>query len=894
VRPLFCGIIQNKGLYLYYTKIRRNTMKENWILDIDEVSSNLKTDVNNGLSTEEAKKRLEKYGPNNLSEKKKRTALSMLLDQFKDYMVIILIIASIVSLFLGEITDAVIILFIILLNAFLGMIQENNAEKSLESLKKLSAPVSRVLRDGKVIEIESQYLVPGDVVFLEAGNFVPADGRIIESANLKIDESALTGESIASEKIAGKLSDKNLNIGDRINMVYMGTIVTYGRGLFVVTETGMDTEMGKIAKMLDNEDKVKTPLQIKLEQLGKYLGTGALIICAIIFIIGVMEKRPVFDMFMTSVSLAVAAIPEGLPAIVTITLALGVQKMIKRNAIIRKLPAVETLGSANVICSDKTGTLTQNKMTVVKVYTDFKELDLNDQYDNKADFLLECSTLCTDAFIDDKGKSFGDPTEVAIVSVFEKNLSKKSDLENKYPRVAEIPFDSDRKMMTTIHKAHDNNYKVITKGAFDNVIERCKYILKDGKIENLTDDDKSKIKLENEKMGNNALRVLAISYKNTDDIPERLSSDDVEKDLIFIGLLGMIDPPREEVKDSVKICKMAGIKPVMITGDHKITAMAIAKELGILNKGDMAVTGRELEAMTDDELYKKVKDISVYARVSPEHKMRIVKAWQRNNAVVAMTGDGVNDAPALKQADIGAAMGITGTDVAKDSADMVLTDDNFATIVAAIEEGRTIYENIKKSIHYLLSCNIGEILVLLIATLAGMPMPLKPIHILWVNLVTDSLPALALGVEPADKDIMTKKPRPKNENIFADGLMFRIPIEGIMIGLVSFIAFLFGLRENLTNARTMAFAVLTFSQLSQAMNARSNKSIFKVGLFKNRYMVLALAVSIFLQLVVILTPLNAIFDIKNINIYDWDIIVLLSLSPIIIMEIVKALFFKTK
>ncbi|WP_434632226.1 calcium-transporting P-type ATPase, PMR1-type [Thermoanaerobacterium thermosaccharolyticum] len=869
-------------------------MKENWILDIDEISSNLKTDVNNGLSTEEAKKRLEKYGPNNLSEKKKRTVLSMLLDQFKDYMVIILIIASIVSLFLGEITDAVIILFIILLNAFLGMIQENNAEKSLESLKKLSAPVSRVLRDGKVIEIESQYLVPGDVVFLEAGNFVPADGRIIESANLKIDESALTGESIASEKIAGKLSDKNLNIGDRINMVYMGTIVTYGRGLFVVTETGMDTEMGKIAKMLDNEDKVKTPLQIKLEQLGKYLGTGALIICAIIFIIGVMEKRPVFDMFMTSVSLAVAAIPEGLPAIVTITLALGVQKMIKRNAIIRKLPAVETLGSANVICSDKTGTLTQNKMTVVKIYTDFEELDLNDHYDNKADFLLECSTLCTDAFIDDKGKSFGDPTEVAIVSAFEKNLSKKSDLENKYPRVAEIPFDSDRKMMTTIHKAHGNNYKVITKGAFDNVIERCKYILKDGKIENLTDDDKSKIKLENEKMGNNALRVLAISYKNTDDIPERLSSDDVEKDLIFIGLLGMIDPPREEVKDSVKICKMAGIKPVMITGDHKITAMAIAKELGILNEGDIAVTGRELEAMTDDELYKKVKDVSVYARVSPEHKMRIVKAWQRNNAVVAMTGDGVNDAPALKQADIGAAMGITGTDVAKDSADMILTDDNFATIVAAIEEGRTIYENIKKSIHYLLSCNIGEILVLLIATLAGMPMPLKPIHILWVNLVTDSLPALALGVEPADKDIMTKKPRPKNENIFADGLMFRIPIEGIMIGLVSFIAFLFGLRENLTNARTMAFAVLTFSQLSQAMNARSNKSIFKVGLLKNKYMVLALAVSIFLQLVVILTPLNAIFDIKNINIYDWDIVILLSLTPIIIMEIVKALFFKTK
>lgn len=869
-------------------------MKESWIFDIDEISANLKTDVKNGISSEEAQKRLDEYGPNILSEKEKRTVLSMLLDQFKDYMVVILIVASIVSFFLGEVTDAVIILFIILLNAFLGMIQENNAEKSLESLKKLSAPISRVLRDGKVKEIESQKLVPGDVVFLEAGNFVPADGRIIESANLKIDESALTGESIAIEKTADKLTDKNLNIGDRVNMAYMGTVVTYGRGSFIVTETGMNTEMGKIAKMLDNDEKVMTPLQIKLEQLGKYLGTGALIICAVIFLIGVVEKRPVFDMFMTSVSLAVAAIPEGLPAIVTITLALGVQKMIKRNAIIRKLPAVETLGSASTICSDKTGTLTQNKMTVVRIYTDFKEIDLNSEYDNKADFILECATLCTDAFIDDKGKSFGDPTEVAIVYAFEKNLSKKTDLENENPRVAEIPFDSDRKMMTTIHKGHDNNYKVITKGAFDNVIERCKYILKDGKVEDLNDDDKTKIKLENERMGNSALRVLAVSYKNIDNIPYKLSSDDIERDLIFVGLIGMIDPPREEVKDSVKICKMAGIKPVMITGDHKITAMAIAKDLGILSKDDIAITGKELEMMSDEELNKKVKHISVYARVSPEHKVRIVKAWQKNNAVVAMTGDGVNDAPALKQADIGAAMGITGTDVAKDSADMVLTDDNFTTIVAAIEEGRTIYANIKKSIHYLLSCNIGEILVLLIATLLGMPMPLKPIHILWVNLVTDSLPALALGVEPADKDIMTHSPRPKNENIFADGLMFRIPLEGIMIGLVSFLAFLFGLRENLTNARAMAFTVLTLSQLSQAMNVRSNKSIFKVGLFKNKYMILALAVSIFLQLVVILTPLNVIFDIKNINMYDWDIVILLSLSPIIIMEIIKALFFKNK
>ncbi|ORX23453.1 ATPase [Thermoanaerobacterium sp. PSU-2] len=869
-------------------------MKESWIYDVEEVLNELNVDAEEGLSSKNAKERLEKYGANILSEKKKRTILSMFLDQFKDYMVIILIIASIISFFLGEITDAVIILFIILLNAFLGMIQENNAEKSLEALKKLSAPVSRVLRDGKVVEIESQYIVPGDVVFLEAGNFVPADGRIIESANLKIDESALTGESVPSEKTSDKLKDKNLNIGDRHNMVYMGTVVTYGRGSFVVTETGMSTEMGKIAKMLDDDETTMTPLQIKLEQLGKYLGTGALIICGIIFGIGVMEKRPVFDMFMTSVSLAVAAIPEGLPAIVTITLALGVQKMIKRNAILRRLPAVETLGSANVICSDKTGTLTQNKMTVVKVFVDFKEIDLTKRYDSKAGFILEQGVLCTDAFIDESGKSFGDPTEVAIVSACEKYVSKKSELEREFPRVAEIPFDSERKMMTTIHKSNDKNYKVITKGAFDSVIERCRYILKDGKILELSDDDKAKIRIENENMGKDALRVLAISFKDIDNIPERLESQDVERDLVFVGLLGMIDPPRDEVRDSVRICKNAGIKPVMITGDHKITAVAIARDLGILDKDDMSVDGRELEAMTDDELYEKVKNISVYARVSPEHKMRIVKAWQKNNAVVAMTGDGVNDAPALKQADIGAAMGITGTDVAKDSADMVLTDDNFATIVAAVEEGRTIYENIKKSIHYLLSCNIGEILVLLVATLAGMPMPLKPIHILWVNLVTDSLPALALGVEPAEKDIMSKKPRPKDENIFSDGLMYRIPIEGIMIGLVSFIAFLLGLRENITNARTMAFAVLTFSQLSQAMNARSIKSVFKVGLFKNKYMVLALLVSIFLQLVVILTPLNTIFDIKNINIYDWDVVIALSLLPLVIMEIVKATFFKNR
>ncbi|SNX55204.1 calcium-translocating P-type ATPase, SERCA-type [Thermoanaerobacterium sp. RBIITD] len=869
-------------------------MREIWTLDALEIAKEMKVDINSGISEGEAAKRLEKYGPNTLRTKNKRTILSMFIDQFKDYMVIILIIASIVSLFLGEFTDAVIILFIILMNAFLGMIQENNAEKSLEALKKLSAPVSRILRDGKINDVESQKIVPGDIIFLEAGNFVPADGRIIESVNLKIDESALTGESLPVEKVSDKLSDKDLNIGDRINMVYAGTIVTYGRGKFIVTATGMETEMGKIANMLEDDDKIKTPMQIKLEQLGKYLGTGALIICTIIFFIGIMEKRPVFDMFMTSVSLAVAAIPEGLPAIVTITLALGVQKMIKRNAIIRKLPAVETLGSASVICSDKTGTLTQNKMTVVKIYTDFKEINLKEKYDSDANFILKNAALCTDAFIDNEGKSYGDPTEVALVAAFENNVSKKNDIEKENPRTAEIPFDSERKMMTTIHRLKSDKFRVITKGAPDNVIERCKYIIKDGKVEPLEENDRLNLKNENEKMGKDALRVLAISYKDIEHIPNVLDIDGVENDLIFIGLIGMIDPPREEVKDSVKICKKAGIKPVMITGDHKITAMAIAKELGILDKDDVAVTGKDLEKMSDDELNGKVKKISVYARVSPEHKMRIIKAWQNNKAVVAMTGDGVNDAPALKQADIGAAMGITGTDVAKEASDMVLTDDNFTTIVAAVEEGRTIYANIKKSIHYLLSCNIGEILVLLVATLLGMPMPLKPIHILWVNLVTDSLPALALGVEPSEKDIMLQKPRPKDENVFADGLWFRIPVEGIMIGIVSFLAFTIGLKESLSNARTMAFTVLTLSQLSQAMNVRSNKSIFKIGLFRNKYMILALVVSIILQLIVILTPLNTIFNIKNVNLYDWDIIILLSLAPLIIMEIIKPIFFGSK
>ncbi|MDI6603587.1 MAG: calcium-translocating P-type ATPase, SERCA-type [Thermoanaerobacteraceae bacterium] len=862
-------------------------MKKYWRFDIAEVLKDLNTDSNKGLSSREVEIRLSKYGTNSLKGKGRKSIFSMFIEQFNNYMVIILIIAAFISFFLGEVVDAVIILFILILNALLGMIQENKAEESLEALKKLSAPNARVLRDGRIIEIEVSNIVPGDIVFLEAGNFVPADGRIIESANLKIDESSLTGESLPVEKSQMMIEDEDLDIGGRTNMVYKGTIVTYGRGKYVVTATGMNTEVGCIACMLESENNQRTPLQEKLEQLGKYLGSGAIIICVIIFIIGVLEKRPVFEMFMTAVSLAVAAIPEGLPAVVTITLAIGVQKMIKRNAIIRKLTAVETLGSANVICSDKTGTLTQNKMTVVKVFSDGREYGLRNNVNEKLHFILKAAALCTDAIINKDGKSIGDPTEVALVAAFESTGSKKIDAENENPREAEIPFDSERKMMTTIHRMDKDRYRIVTKGAFDNIIERCKYILKNDEVISLGNEDKEEIKKENEKMGKDALRVLAVSYKDIDKIPENLSSEAVEKDLIFVGLIGMIDPPREEVEESVKLCKKAGIKPVMITGDHKITASAIARELGILSENDEVISGKELEKVSDEELINRVKNISVYARVSPEHKMRIIKAWQKNKAVVAMTGDGVNDAPALKQADIGAAMGITGTDVAKEAADMVLTDDNFSTIVVAVEEGRTIYSNIKKSIHYLLSCNIGEIIVLLVATILGMPLPLKPIHILWVNLITDSLPALALGLEPAEKDIMLKKPRRKEEGIFSEGLAIRIPLEGIMIGAVSFLAFIIGLNESLSNGRTMAFVVLTMSQLVQAMNVRSNKSIFKIGIFKNKYMIFAFTISLILQLIVVMTPLNTIFEVKNVNIYDWDIIIALSLAPLIIMEIVK-------
>ncbi|KKC28525.1 calcium-transporting P-type ATPase, PMR1-type [Caldanaerobacter subterraneus] len=867
-------------------------MKKYWNMPIEEIKKELETDDVYGLTQEQVNERLLKHGKNILREKERKSIFSLFIEQFKDYMVLILIVASIISFFLGETTDASIILAIVILNALLGTVQENKAEKSLEALKKLSQPLAKVIRDGKVMEVEASSLVVGDVVLIEAGNIIPADGRLVEAKNLKVDESVLTGESVPVEKVDTVIEKEDIPLGDRFNLVYMGTTVTYGRGKFIVTATGMDTEMGKVASLIENERDVKTPLQLKLEELGKYLGTAALLISGIMFGVGVLQKRPIFDMFMTAVSLAVAAIPEGLPAIITITLALGVQKMSKKNAIIRKLPAVETLGSTSVICSDKTGTLTQNKMTVVKLYVNDRKVKAQkDEVKQEDYFLLKNAALCTDAFIDGEGKGIGDPTEVAIVAALNDLVGlKKADIEKEFPRVAEIPFDSDRKMMSTIHMVDKEGFRLITKGAPDNIIKRCKYILKENKILPFDEIEKNKLSSINEEMGGEALRVIAVAYKDIKEIPENLSSDEMEKDLIFIGLIGMIDPPRREAKHSVEICKKAGIKPVMITGDHKITASAIARELGILEDNDEAVTGEDLDRISDDELAERIKRISVFARVSPEHKMRIVKAWQKRGAVVAMTGDGVNDAPALKQADIGVAMGITGTDVAKEAADMVLTDDNFATIVAAVEEGRTIFANIKKAIHYLLSCNFGEIVTLFIATILGMPMPLKPVHILWVNLITDSLPALALGFEPPERDIMEKKPRPKGESIFAGGLAYRILFEGMLIGLVTLIAFVIGLKQNIETARTMAFAVLTLSQLAQALNVRSDKSIFKIGLFTNKYMIFALIVAILLQVILIVTPLNAVFGLKNINVYDWDIIIAMAILPLLVMEVVK--FFK--
>ncbi len=864
---------------------------------VEQAAADLGVKSEAGLTRQEAEQRLKQFGPNALVEKKKPSLFVRFLLQFKDVMVIILFIAAVISLFVGEhgfgfnpegAVDAGIIFAVILLNAILGVVQESRAEQALEALKKLSAPNARVLRDGARQVVPASQLVPGDVVFVEAGDLVPADGRLITAANLKVEESSLTGESVPVEKHTEAIPGADVALGDRTNMLFTSGTVTYGRGTAIVTATGMSTEVGRIATMLQDNREEQTPLQIKLEKIGKMLGILALGICALIFGIGLLEGKPVFEMFMTSISLAVAAIPEGLPAVVTIVLALGVSRLVKQNAIIRKLPAVETLGSASVICSDKTGTLTQNRMTVVKLYTgavaDFKGSAEGDSLE-----LLKLASLCCDGTVTMENgveKHIGDPTETALVAAAMKAGHEKAALEADRPRVAEIPFDSDRKMMTTVHRV-EGGFLSITKGAPDIILARClPGAHHDHAIE------------ANGEMGRAALRVLAVATRRFEALPDDLSSDFLETDMEFMGLIGMIDPPREEVKHAVALCKAAGIRPVMITGDHLETAVAIAKELKIFRPGDKAITGAELAKLSEEDLNRTVGDYSVYARVAPEHKVRIVAAWQKRGEIVAMTGDGVNDAPALKTADIGCAMGITGTDVSKGAADMVLTDDNFATIVVAVREGRGIYSNILRSIQFLLATNLSEILTILGTILFAWATPLKAVHLLWVNLITDSLPALALGVEPIDPEVMNEKPRRKDESIFANNFAWKVVLQGLMVAVLTLASFVIGRMMTgvaLTDTKivvdagiTMAFMTLSIAELFHAYNLRSSRSLFKIGVFANKYLNGAFLIGLALQLLVGLLPFTQdIFGLYHLTLPMWGIVFGLAASTVVIMEIAK-------
>ena len=899
-------------------------MAKSWFNQtVDETISNLKTDVENGLSIEEVRKRQEEYGLNELKAKKKKSLFIKFLEQFKDFMIIVLIISAIVSGIVGVaegegITDTIIILAVVLVNAIIGVAQENKAEKSLEALQKLSSHVAKVMRNGKLEVIPSKELVPGDIVILDTGDYVPADLRIIEAINLKSQEAALTGESVPVEKNSDKIDDEKIGIGDRINMLFSSSLITYGRGKAVVVETAMNTEVGKIANIINSAEEGQTPLQQKLDKLGKTLGIVALVICIAIFGIGLLYGKDVVEMFMTAVSLAVAAIPEGLPAVSTIVLAIGVQRMVKRNAIVKKLPAVETLGSATVICSDKTGTLTQNKMTVLKAYFNFNTVDVeNIENTLEYDRLVNTAILCNDTKVVDEvdgRKLIGDPTETALTDLGYKFEYNAIEINNSKNRIAEVPFDSDRKLMTTINNENGVNI-ANTKGAVDELLRRCSRVFEDGNIREITDEDRNKILAENENMAKQALRVLGFAYKEISEIPSKVDDTTIENDLIFVGMFAMIDPPRPEVKDAVAKCKTAGIKTVMITGDHKITAIAIARELGILENDDEAILGSELEKISDEELVEKVKQYSVYARVSPEHKVRIVKAWQANGDVVAMTGDGVNDAPSLKTANIGCAMGITGTDVSKEAADIVLTDDNFATVVSAVEEGRRIYDNILKAIQFLISSNIGEIITLFMVIMAtpliakwfniadlSLLEALLPIHILWVNLVTDSLPALALSFEPAEKNIMNRKARKNTKQIFTKGMIWRIAYQGIMVGTLTLVAFMLGLTtknanepERIAIAQTMAFSVLAISQLVHSFNIKSNKrSIFRDGILNNKMLIGANVLSLILMAIVLFVPpVMNLFNVVALSTEHLIQVVILVLMPLVIVELFKLLRINT-
>lgn len=864
---------------------------------IEETINDLDSNIEKGLASSEAERRLSVYGLNQLTEKKQKNIFKKFAEQLKDFMVIVLMIAAAVSFITtivtkdGSLIEPLIIILIVIVNSALGVIQESRAEKALEALKNMSSPSAKVIRDGKLRIIDSKELTRGDIILLEAGDYIPADARLLEVTSFSCDESTLTGESVPVQKV---LDDSEIEdiapLADRVNMVYSGCSVTYGNAKAVVTETGMYTEIGKIAAMLNETENTETPLKIKMARLGKSLGAVSLTICAIIFIIGIISgpaanqtwADKLIELFMTSVSLAVAAIPEGLPAIVTIVLALGVQKMVNKNAIIKKLPAVETLGSASVICSDKTGTLTQNQMTVVKLYDSQKVFETgNGDFSANHKLLIKLGAICCDAKLEKQnGKTveIGDPTETAIIrsAVNDFNISQYS-IINDYPRLACLPFDSDRKLMTTVNMIEDKFFAIV-KGAPDIVFSRC------------TTGDLENAQKINEQFGKEALRVLAVAIKKVDGIPSSPNSEDLENDLTFIGLIGMIDPPRKEAIESVALCKKAGIRTVMITGDQITTASAIAEKIGILESGQRAISGSELQQMTEDELKHEITNISVYARVSPEDKIRIVKAWQSLGHIVAMTGDGVNDAPALKAADIGCAMGITGTDVAKGAASMTLTDDNFATIVTAVKEGRGIFDNIKKTVHFLVSCNFGEILTVFFGMIFFGVSPLVAIQLLWINLVTDSAPALALGFEPAGKDVMDRPPRNKKSSIFDGGMGINSVIEGMVFAIITLIAYFIGNKIGSGNhmyANTMAFAVLCLSQIVHAHTIRSERFIFKAGIFSNIRLWLATLLSIALVLVVLLTPLRTIFELVVLSKNDWLYIIGLSLVPLIFGEIKK-------
>ena len=898
---------------------------EKWFnKEIQEVEEKLQTDAEKGLSQEEIARGQEKYGFNELKSQQKKTLVQRFLEQFKDFSIIILIIAAIVSGAVGiaqneGVTDTIIILIVVIVNAIIGVTQETKAEKSLEALRKLTDHASKVIRNGEITVVPAKELVPGDIVIIDTGDYVPADLRVIEAANLKVQEASLTGESVPVEKNINKIDDSEIGIGDRTNILFSSSLVTYGRGKGIVVETGMTTEVGKIAQMINDTEEQETPLQQKLNSLGKTLGIVALAICAAIFVIGLIQKKEPISMFMTAVSLAVAAIPEGLVAVSTIVLAIGVQKMVKKNAIVKKLPAVETLGSSTVICSDKTGTLTQNKMTVEKIFINGKTEELNNidstDISKEMNILVYANMLCNDTKIGNDDTLTGDPTETALVDMAFK-LNYEKSIYDKTDRIAEIPFDSDRKLMTTINLVN-GKYIAYTKGGVDELLNICKNYIFEGQLKEDIKEYANIIRKNNEEMAKDALRVLACAYKEFDTKPTEEELKNIENDLTFVGMVGMIDPPREEAKKAVEKCKTAGIKTVMITGDHKITAMAIAKKLGILENENEAITGAELEKMSDDELQQKVRQYSVYARVSPEHKVRIVRAWQKNGEIVAMTGDGVNDSPALKNADIGCAMGIVGTDVAKEAADVILTDDNFATIVSAVEEGRRIYDNIIKVIQFLLSSNIGEVVVLFLATLLT-PLFAKwfgvldvthleillPIHILWINLVTDSLPALALSFDPANSDIMQRKPKKPEKGVFTKGMTWRIVYQGIMIGLLTLGAYMIGLatttepingltldQSKIEVGQTMAFITLAFSELVHVFNVRDNKkSIFKTNIFNNGKLILAIIASVMLMLIILLIPqLRTIFSIPILPEQNIIELICLIFAPIVIVEIFKLL-----